>query len=282
MQSLDALVVGMSMFGPGLIAGAVAAALAKAMGADRQIGILAGAAAIIGAGFGYVAIARPALPSLPSFGDLAPGFGAAKDEADLERVLKTYYPDDYVQVKTALDALKSGRAAQVDTERALRTIAFPLMLRQLPLASTENTTAYLAITRDEQALLAKNPELCGRVMDDPDPDTLHDMAAAMPPALRQREAHVAIQLLEQTATHPQPPSPKPDTDQELTIWSRDAANGLSFEERDALRAGGSEGHAAAECKVFGNLLYTLVNDYPPDGAEVFKALLAKGAARFGG
>jgi len=281
MQSLNALVIGMSMAGPGVIAAAAAAGMTKAMGADRQIAAVALAAAILGAGLGYFVIARPANPSLPSLAEMVPGFGEASDAVNMERVLKTYYPDDYAQAMAALDDLKSGRATQDDTERTLRTLAFPLMLRQLPLASTDNTSAYLAITRDEQALLAKDPELCGRIMDNPDPDALHDMAAAMPEQLRQREAHLAIQVLEQTATHPQPPSPKPDTDQELTIWARDAVNGLSFEERDALRAGGSQGHAAAECKVFGNLLFTLANDYPPDAAEVYKALIAKGAAHLG-
>ncbi len=281
MQSLDVLVIGMSMGGPGVIAAAAAAGLAKATGADRQIGAMAAVAALLGAGLGYFAIARPAMPSLPSLAELVPGFGEADDAVNMERVLKTYYPDDYVQAKTALDDLKSGRATKDDTERTLRTIAFPLILRQLPQASTDNVAAYLAITRDEQALLAKDPDLCGRMMNDPDPDTLHDMAAAMPQQLRQREAHLAIQVLEQTATHPQPPSPKADTERELSIWAMDAVNGLSFEERDALRAGGSQLHAAAECKVFGNLLYTLVNDYPPDATEVYKALLAKGVTRLG-
>ena len=49
-----------------------------------------------------------------------------------------------------------------------------------------------------------------------------------------------------------------------------------------MRMGGSEGHAAAECKIFGTLLYTLYTGYAPDTAEVYKAMLAKGASRFAG
>jgi hypothetical protein len=282
MHDLDSIVIGMSMAGPAIMAAVVAAVLAKAFGAERQIGVMAIVGALVGASVGYLEIARAVQPSLPSFGDLMPGLGEARDEAELERVLKTYYPSDYLQVRNALDDLKSGQTSQADAQRVLRTIGFPLMLRQLPQASTENTVAYLAITREEQALLAKDPYLCERVINDPGPDTVRDVAAVMPDQLRRREAHLAIQILEQTATHPQPPSPKPDTDREMDLWATDAADGLSFEERDAMRMGGSEGHAAAECKVFGNLLYTLSMDYAPDAAEVYKAMLAKGASRFAG
>jgi hypothetical protein len=278
MQPLDLLVVGLTMAGVGAIGAALFGAMAGALklGGGQMAGAT-GIGVVLGAAIGLL-VADPS--ALPSLGDIVPKFGAAADDADMARVLKAYYPNDWAQVQTILAANTAGQAPDAQTEQALRQIGAPLMERQLPLASTENVSAFLALTRDEQKVLMDKPDLCLRVMTAPGPETTTDMVAAMPDELKAREARLAIAVLEQTATHPQAPHPTANTDQELTIWARDAYDGLSFDERDALHgAGGAEAEGKAYCKMLGNLLYTLTFDYPPDATEVYKSLIAKGVER---
>jgi hypothetical protein len=278
MQPLDLLVLGLTMAGAGAIGAALIGALAGALKwTGGQMASAAGAGFVGGAALGLLVMDPAALPS-PM--DLLPKFGAAADDADMAQVLKTYYPSDWAQVQTILATHSADQASDAETRAALRTVGLPLMERQLPLASTENVSAYLALTRDEQKVLAGKPDLCLRVMTAPSPETTADMVDAMPDDLKSREARLAINLLQQTATHPQPPHPTANTDEELSLWTRDAVWSLSFDERDALKgAGGADAEGRAYCKVLGALLYTLTFDYPPDAAEVYKAILAKGMDR---
>jgi hypothetical protein len=153
------------------------------------------------------------------------------------------------------------------------------MLRQIALASTDNTVAYFDLTRDETAVLAKNPEVCGEVLDNPGPDAMSAAAGVLPDDAKAREARLQIQILEQTATRPQPPKPTQLIDDQVSMLGRDAVWSLSFDERDALRGSG-EAHGAAACKAFQTMLATIGFNSPVIEAELFKAVLAKGAQAY--
>jgi hypothetical protein len=156
------------------------------------------------------------------------------------------------------------------------------MQRQMPLANNENALAYLEIARDEQAFMVKNnPDLCYRVTMAPSADAEQELATSMPDDLRQREERLGLKLLEQTATAPQPPKPSEELDGKLKIWAQDAFNGLSFEERDALRDGGELRDKAA-CDAVGNLIRMLVMLGGTDAVEAYKEMSAKGLQRMGG
>jgi len=273
---VDLLPIGLSVGGAAAICAAAAGALAGGVRwTGARLGMAVAAGALAGAVVGGATFAGPSLPDLQG---ILPKLVQASDAADMERVLKTYYPDDYAQAQSALSALKSGQATQEQTEDALRAIGYPLMARQISLASTDNTVAYFELTREENAALAKNPELCGRVLDDPGPDAMGDIAAALPEDLKEREARLDINVLEQTALHPQPPRPTALIDDQVSMLGRDAVWSLSFDERDALRGGG-EAHGAAACKAFGTMLDTIGFNSPGVLTEIFKAVLAKGAAK---
>jgi hypothetical protein len=174
-------------------------------------------------------------------------------------------------------------ASRAEMETTVRSMALPLVQRQFALASTDNADAYYDIVVEEQKLMAQRPDLCLRSMTSPSAATASEIEAAMPGDLKGRETRLVVKLLEQTATRPQPAHPPVDIDQKLTIWSRDAYDSLSFEERDALKgAGGADAQGAAACKVMGALLGMMAFFSPEDKAETFKALEAKGLAQSGG
>jgi hypothetical protein len=157
-----------------------------------------------------------------------------------------------------------------------------LMKRQMPLANDENTLALLGVAQDEQAFMAKNnPSLCYRVTMEPSADAQDELVASMPDDLRQREETLGLKLLQQTATAPQPPKPSEDLDGKLKMWALDAFNGLSFEERDALRDGGELRDKAA-CEAVGNLINMLAMMGGTDAVEAYKALSARGLQHMSG
>jgi hypothetical protein len=263
------------------IGGVIGAALAQPLkltgGGKYGAGAVgAGLAAVVG----FFAVAPGSMTAL---GSLAPKVGAAYDAVELERVLKAYYPSDYRQVQSTLAALKARHASEAETVDALGAIEIPLMARRLPLASSKNTLAYIDLVRDEQAVLAQDPELCLRVMENPGPGSRREMNAAMPDALKRREMRLAIKVLEQTAVSPQQPRPSRDVDQKMQVWSQDAVGSLGFDGRgDLAGASGTVARAKASCKVFGSLLQIMAGSSPDDAVEVYKALAEKGAQRTGG
>src|SRR5262249_52202345 len=157
-----------------------------------------------------------------------------------------------------------------------RRIALPLLQRQMSLASTENALAYLDIANQEQQDLSSDPELCYRVLMAPTPDAMDTLERRMPGDLKAREAHQMVLLLEQTATHPQPAKMTDDLKARIRIWIVDAYNGLSFEERDALKGGGPL-QSKAGCDMVGNFLRPLTLMGGSDAAEAYKALMTNGA-----
>lgn len=217
----------------------------------------------------------------PAFASFAAGVGMESDDAQMERVLRTYYPDDYAQVSATERTLKATGASDAQIKGELRKIAMSLMARQLPLASTENALAYLDIAKDEQASLSADPDLCYRVLITPTPEALDEMQQKLPPDLVAREAHLTVKMLEQTATAPQPAKMTDDLKGKLDIWTRDAFWGLSFEERDALKGGG-ELQAKAGCDLVGNFLRPLDMMGGADAAEAYKSLVANGMQRVNG
>jgi hypothetical protein len=276
--------MGLTTAGAGAIGAAIAGALAGALKWEGgRLTAVMSAGVFLGAGLGFVAAEPSAPPPLSAPGpqvDLLAKMGG--DDAKLARVLKTYYPSDWSQVQSILAAKGAGGVQDAEARRALSAVALPLMMRQLQLANTKNVTAYLVMTRDELKVLARKPELCLAMMTEPGPDSTAHMAAAMPDDLNARDQSLAIKVLEQTATHPQPPHPSGNTDQKLALWTRDAVWSLSYNERDALSgADGPRAQGKAYCKALGSLFNTLILDHPRDAAEAYKVLAARGAARMG-
>jgi hypothetical protein len=226
------------------------------------------ACAVAGALIGRTAVL---LLQSPAFASLAAGAGMASDEAQMERVLKTYYPDDYAAAQAEIQAMKATGASDDQMKDGVRRIALPLLQRQMALASTENALAYLDIANQEQQNLSADPDLCYRVLMAPTPEAMDEMERKLPVDLKAREAGQMVKLLEQTATHPQPANLTGDLDARLKIWLVDAYNGLSFEERDALKGGGPL-QAKAGCDMVGNFLRPLTLMGGSDAAEAYKAL----------
>jgi outer membrane lipoprotein SlyB len=215
----------------------------------------------------------------PAFASFAAGIGIASDDAEMERVLKTYYPDDYAQASATERTLKATGASDVQVKDALRKVAMSLMQRQMPLASTDNALAYLDIAKDEQEVLSADPDLCYQVLIAPTPDAFDQLQQKLPPDLRAREAHLTVKMLEQTATAPQPAKMTDDLDGRIKIWIRDAYWGLSFDERDALKGGGGL-QSKAGCDLVGNFLRPLDLMGGTDAAETYKALTTQGLQQF--
>ena len=280
-NAADILVIVLAIAGGGAVGAALGGGLSGALGwsGGRLYGALVAGAAL-GAGGGLCFSGAAPLPDLAA---LLPKFGAAADAAETERVLKTYYPSDYAQVRSTMDAMKASHASEAQVESALRAVALPLMKRQLPMASTDNAVAYLSVVRDEQAVMAKDPPLCYRAMTDPSPATLDAIEAAMPQDLKLREARSATKVLEQAATKPQPPKPSSDVEAKLKVWAVDAVGTLPWSERDDLSgARGGDAQAKAGCDVMGSLIGLIVVAPPDDAAEAFKLLTAKGPDRVSG
>jgi hypothetical protein len=276
----DILVPVLALLGGGAVGAAVGGV--ALMRSDWSGGRLRGAiasCAVVGAVFGLVATVGLPMPALAS---LLPKSSSLAMGDDGERVLKTYYPDDYAQVQSTESTLKATGASQAQIAAAVHRQMIALMQRQMPLASNENTLAYLAIARDEQVFMARtNPNLCYRVSMEPSVAAQDELVASMPDDMRRREATLGLKLLEQTATAPQPPKPSEDLDGKLKIWAWDAFNGLSFEERDALKGGG-ELHDKAACDAVGNMINMLVMMGGTAAVEAYKALSAKGLQQMSG
>jgi hypothetical protein len=120
----------------GAAVGGLALFAANWSGVRLQLGVAL--CAIAGAALGFTAVR---IWQSPEFASFAAGAGMASDDAQMERVLKTYYPDDYAQVSATEQTLKATGASDVQIKDAVRKIAISLMQRQLPLASTENSLA---------------------------------------------------------------------------------------------------------------------------------------------
>jgi hypothetical protein len=260
----------------GAVAGGLALFAANWSGLRLQGGVAACAAA--GALLAHMIVVGLQTPAFASF---AAGVGMASDDARMEQVLKTYYPDDYAQVQAEIQTLKATGASDEQIKDAARRIALPLLQRQMPLASTDNALAYLDIANDEQQALSADPELCYRVLMTPSADAMDEMERKLPADLKAREAEQMVKLLEQTATHPQPAKMTDDLQGRLKIWIVDAYNGLSFEERDALKGGGPL-QSKAGCDMVGNFLRPLTLMGGADAAEAYKALSEKGLESFHG
>jgi hypothetical protein len=250
----DMLVPALALLGGGAVGAALggAALLRTAWAGERLRGAIAGCA-LVGAVFALVATVGVPIPALAS---LLQRLGSSQTEAEGERILKTYYPDDYAEAQSTESTLKATGASQAQLAAALHRQMNALMQRQMPLANNENALA-------------------------PSADAQEELATSMPDDLRQREERLGLKLLEQAATAPQPPKPSEELDGKLKIWAQDAFNGLSFEERDALRDGGELRDKAA-CDAVGNLIRMLVMLGGTDAVEAYKEMSAKGLQRMGG
>ena len=276
---LAAMAPGLALIWGGVFGALLGAVVLFAMGlsgATLRSGIVV--SAVVGALLGQGVTLCLQSPAVASF---ISGAGTASADADMERVLKTYYPDDYAQVQAEIQTLKATGASEAQTRDAVRKITAQLMQRQMPLASTENALAYLGIANDEQQVLSADPDLCYHVMVDPTPEAFEELQQKLPADLKAREAHQMLLLLEQTATRPQPARMTDDLDGKLKLWERDAFWGLSFEERDALKGGGPL-QSKAGCDLVGNFLRPLGLMGGSDAAEAYKSLSEKGLQQFSG
>jgi hypothetical protein len=277
MGAPQTLALALALFGGAAIGAAVGGALFLGRG---RAGATATVAACAGGGALFGLIATVGLP-MPALASLLPRLEQASAGAELERVLKTYYPQAYAEAKSTAGTLKAGGASDQQITDAMRRVALPLLRDQMPLASKENALAYLGIAKDEQAFLSSTPELCYRVLVTPSAGALDELEQALPADLKAREAQAAVKLLEQTATAPQPAKMTDDLKSKLEIWTRDAFWGLSFEERDALKGGGPL-QAKAGCDFVGNFLRPLDMMGGDDAAEAFKSLSSQGLQQFNG
>ena len=101
----DILVPALALLGGGAVGAALggAALFRTDWTGDRLRGAIAGCA-LIGSVLGLVASGVP----MPALASLLPRFPSAPTQADGERILKTYYPDDYAQARSP----KFGRRKQ--------------------------------------------------------------------------------------------------------------------------------------------------------------------------
>jgi hypothetical protein len=236
------------------------------------------ACAACGAVFGLVATVGLPMPALAS---LLPKSGEAADKEALEGLLKTDYPDEYAQALSTRRTLAATGASQAQVDQAIERQMKALMQRQLPLANDANTLAMLAISEDELTAIHGNPALCYRLAMQPSPGAADEAIAALPDDLRVRERQLALQVLQQTATAPQPPKPPADLDDKLRIWAIDSVNGLAPDEKQALGSGG-ELQGKAACDAVGNLIHMLVMMNGREAVEAYKALSVRGMQRSGG
>jgi hypothetical protein len=275
----DILVPGLALLGGGALGAALGgvALMRSEWSGGRLRGAIA-SCALVGAVFGLVATVGLPMPALAS---LMPKVDASPMGEDTERVLRTYYPDDYAQAQSTESTLKATGASHAQLSAALEHQMKSLLQRQMPLANNENALAGLALSNDEWSFMQSKPDLCYRVAMEPSADAMDEWAAALPDDLKQRERRLALKLLEQTANAPQPPKPSEDLDGKLKIWAWDAFNGLSFEERDALKSGGELRDKAA-CDAVGNLIRMLSMTGGSDAVEAYKELSTKGMQRVAG
>lgn len=275
----DLLAPGLALFGGGAVGAALGGVLLFATdwsGARLRAAI----AACAGVGAVLGLIVTYGLPA-PSFAFKLPRLTPPSDSERMEAVLKTYYPDDFASVQGEMQALKATGASDDQRRDAVREIALPLLKRQMALASTENALAYLDIANQEQQDLSSDPQLCYAVLMAPTPAAMDALEHRLPADLKAREAHQMLLLLEQTATHPQPAKLTDDLKARLRIWMMDAFDGLSFEERDALKGGGPL-QSKAGCDLVGNFLRPLGLMGGSDAAEAYKALITNGAQDLSG
>jgi hypothetical protein len=206
----------------------------------------------------------------------------SQQEKRLLAVLKAHYPEEHTQAVQTLATLRAAKASKAEIEQAMNAIGLPLMERQIPMVDTSHAMSLLRLSREQQRVLSLNPQLCFRAMMQPGPDTLAEIEAATPPSLRARAAEVAVDVLEQTALHPQPPKPSEDLDRKTTLWMMNGISGLSFQERDQLKTMSStptDEQAAVVCHIYANMLDVLLSASPDDAAEVYKSLTARGLAK---
>jgi hypothetical protein len=206
----------------------------------------------------------------------------SRQEKRLLAVLKAHYPEEHTQASQTLATLRAGKASPEEIEKAMSAIGLPLMERQIPLVDTPHAQALLRLSREQQRVLSLNPQLCFRAMMQPGPETLAEIEAATPPPRRARAAEVAVDVLEQTALHPQPPKPSEDIERKTMLWMMNGVSGLSFAERDQLKGLNStptDEQAAVVCHIYANVLDGLLAASPDDAAEVYKSLTAKGLSQ---
>ena len=276
----DYLAPALALFGGGALGAALSGVLLFVTDwSGAKLRAAAGVCAGVGAGLGLVV--TYGLPT-PSFAFSAPDLSSLlprSDADETERILKTYYPDDYAAAQAEVRTLRATGASDEQVRDGVRRVALPLLQRQMALASTENALAYLDIANEEQQALSADPDLCYRVLMAPTPEAMDELEQKMPGDLKTREAHLMVKLLEQTATHPQPAKMTDDLDGRIKIWVRDAYWGLSFDERDALKGGGSL-QSKAGCDMVGNFLRPLQLMGGADAAETYKSLSTRGLQSF--
>jgi hypothetical protein len=276
----DLAVAGLGLLGGGALGAAIGGALSGLARWDgARLTALVASFCLVGAGLGVVMIGGASVANVAAMLPRADRFA---DETRSLAVLKAHYPDDYAAAtKVLADARRDG-ASRDQADAALRRISTPLIQRQLPLASTANALTMLRITRDEQRQLARDPQLCFRSMMQPGAVTPDTFTAIATDDVKRREGELIPVLLEQTATHPQPPRPPADLDRKLRLWTADGVGALSMQDRALLanlNSTPTDAQAKAVCDILGNVLDGLLAASPDDAAEAFKAISAKGMQR---
>ena len=164
MGLMDLLVVVLSLAGGGAVGAALGGGLMGALawtGARLKLAITG--AAVIGASAAWL-IAGGGVSASALSGLAQIHLGLRSDSDEMGRVLKTYYPSDYQAAQAQMTTLRATGASPAQMQAAMAQLGAPLILRQLPLASTDNAMAYLKLTHAEQAFLESRPALCYEVM----------------------------------------------------------------------------------------------------------------------
>src|SRR5271156_2308513 len=125
MGGADVIVAILGLAGGAAVGGALCGASMGALGlTGGPLRTAIACAAVVGAMIGLFAVGGARAPSFSSaFAQMA----SRSDQAELERVMKTYYPDDYQQMQSTLATLRATGASQQQTQAAMRGIALPLI-----------------------------------------------------------------------------------------------------------------------------------------------------------
>jgi hypothetical protein len=131
-------------------------------------------------------------------------FEAAVKAADASPdvvAMKRYYPTDYQNMQRALEMAKGERKGAAGAQYMIRLHVRDVVTRQVRLGADKELVALMTLTRDEaRALSARSPGECleyfngGKLSFDP--------AKALSPDLVKRDAVLAADLFQQTATRP--------------------------------------------------------------------------------
>lgn len=196
------------------------------MDANTTVMLIAGGAAVVGAGLGFVvgkaALKQGAAVSAVIALVAAGGFGgvgwflanqdviprqqfdaarlAAEDLPEV-KVLKQYYAADYAKMQREMDLIQDERGGALAVDQQVRLATSAVMQRETRKANDANIITLMKIKRDKaEALGAKSPAYCYDFTRNARLE--FDVDAAAGPEIVRREREAVAAILQQVATNP--------------------------------------------------------------------------------